>query len=292
MGYLFNRDFSMRIGTAVINMQTTDPITDRTFPALRVSFHVEKSDNRDPNKVTLEIINLNESNRRVLQEGSELAEKTPNYDWPLSIEAGYVGNRSQIFSGDIIKADSFKEGVNWVTQIEAGDGQNNYRSARMSKSFGPGTTMTQLLTQAAVALGVGLGNSATKFAVSPRGLLNFKKGVAVSGRVTDVLDKYITSAGYDWSIQDGNLQVLGPGEILIGEAVVLNKSSGLVGSPEPGEKGEIKVLSLLQGAISPGRQIIIDSLTAKGSFKARKVVHVGDSWGQDWYTEFEGKPIQ
>jgi hypothetical protein len=104
-------------------------------------------------------------------------------------------------------------------------------------------------------------------------------------------DKYVSTAGYQWSIQDGVLQVLAPSETTLETVYVLNSSSGMIGSPEKGEDGTIKGVSLLQGDIRPGRRIQFDSKMVKGTFKTERVIHTGDTWGQNWYTELEAKPI-
>ena len=298
---LFNRDFTCRIGGAVISIQTPDLLTGKIATSLRAAFKIEKSDASEPNKATIEVWNLSEANRRILQEGASLVAKTiaaakragvtPRWKWPLIVEAGYVGYKSQIFSGDVQLAESKKERSDWVTTIEAEDGGNQYANARINKSFGAGTTMLALLTFAAKSLGIGLGNSLEKFAISKRNIVVFKKGIAISGKVSKILDKYCASAGYRWCIHDGQLQVLAPGETLFENVVILNKSSGLIGSPELGEEGVVSFTSLLQGAIKPGKRIILDSETAKGTFKAERVSHSGDTWGQEWYTEVEAKPV-
>jgi len=294
---LFNRDFEMSIGAQKIAIQAHDPLSNRIQPSLRVGFDVEKTGNSDPNRAAVEIHNLNESNRRVLQKGADLAARMNDkglfYDWPLVIEAGYVKTKSQIFSGDITYADSRQDGTEWVTVIEAEDGGRKYRSASISQSFGMGTPVAAVLKTLAGALGVGLGNSAAHFAAGAElGYLSFANGIVLNGQVSKLLDKYISSAGYSWSIQDGQLQVLSPGEFLMDGQVWLGAATGLVGSPERGEQGAVKACSLLQPTIKPGRLVVIDSRMVKGKYRATKVDHYGDVSGADWYTEFEGVSIQ
>ena len=296
---LFNRDFDMTLGAQKLGVQTVDPVTKAVSPTLRVVFAVEKSGNRDPNSAEVEIYNLSETNRKALQAGSDLAEFNRKvgliYDWPLVLNAGYVSTKSQIFSGDIVQANSRLNGQDWITTIEAEDGGHKYRSARLPKgglSFGAGTPVLTVLTALATALGVGLGNSAAHFALgAQRGYLNFDHGVALSGRVSKLLNKYVTSAGYHWSIQDGQLQVLAPDETLMDSITILSSLTGLVGSPEKGEKGVITAKSLLQPSIMPGRRVTMFSKMITGSYKATKVSIFGDTWGTDWYTEFEGTPV-
>lgn len=297
---LFGRDFQMNVGGATMKMHDVDPTTKQIVPMLRVVFTVEKSDNRDPNLAKVTILNLSEKNRKILEEGSRLLEQTDDYEWPLVIEAGYLENRQQIFSGDIVLAGSIHNGQDWVTTIEADDSGKKYSSARINKSYAPGTTIETLLNDLAKAMGVGLGNSVAKFAAAAsdstsrvfrKNYKKFQTGVVVSGRVSRSLDRYVSSSGFLWSIQDGQLQILGPDQTIVGTKVVLKSGKGLIGSPEKGEKGIVQATSLMQGLIVPGRLVDISSRMVTGTYKARKVVHDGDSAGNNWYTHFEGKPV-
>jgi len=288
---LFKREFSMNVGGTEIPAQSLVTLPGKTSPQLGVEFAIERNDNRDPNVASLKIHNLSAANRKLLQQGSELAEVTPNYEWPLIVKGGYLGGSKQLFSGDISFAQSHREGVTWVTEIEARDGGKKYSSARFNQTFGPGTTVQALLTFAAIALGVGLGNSAMKFADARRGFVVFKKSVTVTGRVSKTLDRYIGGLGFDWSIQDGQLQVLGPNEVLVGEAIFLSAQTGLIGAPERGEKGSVTFKSLLNGDIIPGRQVILSSDQVTGPFRVTRCGYIGNTWGNDWYTEAEGVPL-
>jgi len=277
---LFDRDCRLMVGSIVIPSRLEKPVGTPT-PVLRTRFSIEKTEDRTPNSASIEIYNLSKQKRKAIQVKG----------LPVSIDAGYLNRKDRLFFGSLEWADSRREGADWVTVFEARDGQFEFGSRRMSLAFGPGTTLFSLLQACAARLGLGLGNSAVKFAAPRRGLTAFKTGVVVNGRIADILDKYVTAAGYTWSIQDGQLQVLAPDETTVEELVTLNEFTGLIGAPEKGEKGSITARSLLQGAIRPGRRVWIVSQQAdkSGTFKVGRTQYVGDTWGTDWYTEFEGK---
>lgn len=301
MTEFFNRDFQCLIGGAVISCQIPDMITETFQPSLRASFKVEKTSAKEPNKATIEVYNLSESNRSILKDGADIVARTialaqkakvaPVWQWPLIVEAGYVGSREQLFTGDVVYAQSKRDTTSWITTIEAEDGGIQFSNARIKQSFGPGTTLQTVLLACAKALGVGIGNSMTKLAAPKRSLVVYKKGLVLSGKVSDVLDKQCTNAGYKWSIQDGQLQLLAKGETLIESVPILSATSGLIGSPELGEAGSIKCQSLLRGTIKPGKRIIVESQLVKGTFKVDRVTHSGDTWGSNWYSEIEAKPV-
>jgi hypothetical protein len=283
---LFNRDFSITVGPIKIAARPLDPL-DKSKPTLRVVFSVEKTSSKDPNTAKLTIYNLNEAHRKILEQA--FAGPSPKI-LPIIIEAGYVGNVSQLFKGDVTYSYSKKTGTTWETGIEAGDGARSYKTARMTKSYKGPVTMAAVVADVVKQFGLKPGNALTKIATNRRGLVLFKKGVAVNGRCSEILNRFLTSAGYQWSIQDEQLQVLEPGEAsLIEGVVILNPSSGLIGTPELGQDGVLKAKSLLQGSIHPGKRVGIKSSTADGFFVVEKVTHSGDTWGSEWYTDLETK---
>jgi hypothetical protein len=97
--------------------------------------------------------------------------------------------------------------------------------------------------------------------------------------------------GYSWSIQDKEIQILGPLDTVGGKVITLEVGTGLIGSPQVGEKGIVKVRSLLQTDLLPGRGVKILSRLIDGFFRIEKSTFEGDTWGQAWYVDLECKPI-
>ena len=213
---------------------------------------------------------------------------------PVIIEAGYVGETQQLFSGDMTNVVHSREGNDWLTNIDSGDGSRSYRSSRINESFAPGTKLVDVIKKVAETMGLGMGNVVDKLGEGGfrGGVTEFAKGISVVGKCSEELDKLLASAGLEYSIQDGQLQVFKRKsvETTKDEAILLDHASGLIGAPpEPGDKGYVKVRSLLQGTIAPGREAVILPLRAdRMSIRVEKVYHLGDTWGTDWYTDFEG----
>jgi hypothetical protein len=295
---LYNRDFAITVGGIPLTMQTGDILQpDNIDTQLRVVFNIDKNSDKSPNKAEVTVFNFNLANRATLKTGNQIAQETRAtglaYDWPLVIEAGYMGSREVLFTGNITYATSKKESTDWVTNIECGDGETKFRENRINKAFGPGTTVAQVALECSTALDVGPGNIGEKLGtgIFRDGYGVFSQGYVASGASQEILDDLLSSAGFTWSIQDGNLQILAPEDTTFEEIVVLSKEFGLVGSPEVGDKGIVTAKSLLQGKIRPGRRIIIQSEMVSGTFKIDKVSHYGDTFGSDWYTELEAKPL-
>jgi hypothetical protein len=285
---LFNRQFSLVLATVEI------ATTERAPSAmLRIAFKIVRSLRPEPNTAEITVWNLAATTRATL---SSLA------DVPATLEVGYAGLLFQIFRGTFQGAGSVtqqKQGVDWITKLELKDGGKNYASARVNTSFAAGTPLATVLQSAAAALGLPLGNVAEKAAQgAPRGgdaKTVFQKGIALSGKAAEQFDRICKIAGYGWSIQDGQIQLLAPRETLPTEAVFLDYNSGLIGSPELGEDGTLRVRALLQPGLVPGRSIVLNSVAgsnpASGTFRIERVLYAGDTWGQDWYADLELRAV-
>lgn len=254
--------------------------------ALRTTFRVTKRLTKEPNEMELTIYNLNDQQRASMQK------------LPLAVvlEAGYEDGTATIFSGDARYVDSGREGADWITKIQAGDGERSYRFSAFSESFKSGTSVAAVFQRAAAALGVDA-DAAT--AVVNSGVLDqFSQGASFHGRASAAIDSLLKGRGFEWSIQDGKLQVLATGKPLQNAAVLLNANSGLIGVPthaapaKPGTKQAfhapiMKIKSLLQAQLAPGKLMRLESAAVSGNFRIEQVIHSGDTHGGDWFSELE-----
>lgn len=281
MAELFNRDFSVQIADRLIRARADDD--DIAQPTLRVQFKVEKGDRKTPNSANVTVYNLSDASRSSIQEKGATT----------IIEAGYVGSTQQIFKGDLIYASTRRDGPDWVTEFQSGDGAARYRGKRINESFPRGAKLKQVVKTAAEAIGVDLGNTVDRMTQGGfRGSIDeFARGLVLQGKATTELEKLLKSIGLGYSIQDGALQILGGNETTQAAAVKISPATGMVGSPEVGEKGIVNVRTLLQGLIKPGLKVDIEAKEFTGFFKCIKVTHTGDTWGGDWYTDLEAKPL-
>lgn len=252
---------------------------------LRVTFRVEKNLSKEPNTLELTITNLSRTTRAQMQK--KVAK--------VIVSAGYAGFQRAIFAGDSRLIEHVKNGPDMVTKIQCGDGERSYMSARVSESFKGGTAVATVLEKVMGAMNIDLGTS-----VSQLGDIagqQFVNGYTSHGRASSELERLLVSRGFEWSIQDGRLQLLKPGQTNTDTVTVLDKDSGLIGSPEfasPDKKGSkpvLKARTLLQPQIRPGCRIRVDSLNVKGEFRAEKVYHEGDTAGGSWYTDVEASPV-
>lgn len=283
---LFDRDLLLNAGGLEIRSRAEDGAQK---PTLRVVFRIERSLARDPNTAQITFYNLNEDRRTFLQ---------TRRDINTVLEAGYVGNRPQIFSGTLEYGSNTRQGVDWVSTIQSRDGSKATSSKRINKAFKK-IKIGQVLQELSGTLGIGIGNAQAKANEgAQRGnVVNFENGIVLSGNVYDKIEQIAQQMGLIVSIQDNSLLFLDPNEALDQFAVVLRppqngeEGTGLIGSPEPGEKGIVNVRSLIQPGLVPGGRIELDSASVAGQYRIERCIYMGDTWGTDWYVDLEAKPI-
>lgn len=248
---------------------------------LRVQFKVEKTLEKHPNTAEINITNLAEKTRAQLRsKGAKVV-----------LQAGYATTLATVFVGDARTIDHTRDGTDWLTKIQAGDGERGIQYARISESFAPGIKMPGIVTTFTNALGFDPGDSLAKLA--PSASKQFVNGYSAHGKASAELDKILRANGYEWSVQDGRLQILRPGEVNTERLVKLSSESGLVGSPEfstpenAKKKPVLKFKSLLSPEIRPGGRLAFASVNHQGIHRVTRIVHTGDTAGGDWYTTGE-----
>lgn len=270
-------------------------VDDFAVTDLSVSFQIEKSTKREPNKCSLKIRNLNATHRRQL-DALSASRRRDRSRIRVEIEAGYPDAMALLFSGDLRTAKTTREDLStFVTEIEGEDGGRAIMTARVNQSFPPGTSIETVVRACARAMGVGAGNAneLASAAAFDNGGRSFANGTVLSGSAATELEHVLRSVGLRYSVQNGVLQLQRRGQPLQGSAVLLSRRTGLVGTPEPNADGTLTATSLLIPDLTPGRVVVFDgveSVDVGGSWRIERVKYTGDSSGQDWYAALELRP--
>jgi hypothetical protein len=256
----------------------------------RVAFRVEKTLDPKPNQCEVSIWNLSKTQRRQIAELQPKAGEARGI--PVLIEAGYKDpGPKQIFSGDLRTAYSEREGADWVTTIESGDGEQARQNARINVSYGPRTSPEVAIRAILRSLGIGEGNIAKtigKFRAAGVTRL-FSQRMIVSGSAAEQLTRFCDSANLEWSIQDGIVQVVDRKETLSRIAVKIDPKHGLVGSPAVDAKGIVTFKALLNARIVPGSLVVLESEAVRGNYRVQRSIWEGDTHALPWYITAEGK---
>jgi hypothetical protein len=265
---------------------------------LRIQFEVTKTVDSTPNAAIIKIFNLAPSNEAQIKNV---------YD-EVVLRAGYVGAVQQVFRGNIKHVYRYREANDYITEIEAGDGEKDYKLATMNETLAAGTTSAQIVDRAVASFG-GIGD--TKKGVIQTGASGRVRGKVVSGNTRNVLDDVAKDSGANWSIQDGQLTIVKTAGVLPGEAIVITTDTGMLNAPEINERG-IAVTCLLNPLLQVNGRIKLDNAGIKakrqkalalgkkleaqkapvrldpdGIYKVIKLTHKGDTRGNDWKSETE-----
>lgn len=283
-------------------------VTIDTFKTteLDIKFKIEKSLKDEPNKCELEILNLSEEHRARIEELTPFstvvsglakqkvkiaARKAATSGIPVKIEAGYEedDDLSLLWLGDLRNAISEREGANWVTKLESGDGEKAWQNARVNLSYGPKTPVATVIRAIARELGLGEGNLASVIAsIELNGVGRLlPRGAVIAGPARQQLRDWTRSAGLEFSIQDGALQFLEKGKATGEQAFLVSAETGMIGSPTVDIDGLVHVKMLMPHGIRPGRLLVIDSQRVAGGYKAEKIIYEGDTAGDEWFVEME-----
>ena len=253
---------------------------------LRVQFSVEKNLRQEPNKCDITITNLAKITRAELQ-------KKPLY---VRIDAGYDGELKRLFAGDLRFATSIQQGVDMHTKIQVADGDRAFKFARVNRSFKAGVTAKDGVKEIAKQMGLKFPENGYEAKLL---LKQYANGVSLSGRAETQMTNLLKPQGLGWSVQDGRLQILGPQGTRPDQALEISSNQGLIGSPQFGDppaKGKksspiLKLKCLLYPEIVPGGKIKVISEEVNGVFRVEKVVHAGDTYGAEFYSDVEAKEV-
>ena len=264
------------------------------FSKLRVSFEINKTQNETPNLAQIKIYNL----------APDTENKIINEFTRVTLQAGYQDHYGVIFDGEIVQSKRGREvGTDTYIVINASDGDKAYNNAIVNITLSAGSSQSEHIKVASNAMGVGNGFIEAKGQKLPRGKVMY-------GHAKDVLRTSALTNGQNWSIQDGQLQVLSSKSLLPTQAVVLNSQSGLIGGAEQSTEG-ITAKALLNPMLKIGSHVILNesdvsfskpkhkqdsskdnkdadklAIIAKdGSYKVIGAKFVGDTYGNDWFSE-------
>jgi len=300
-------------------------IGDKEITGLDMEFEVRKTLKKEPNSASVRIYNLSEATRRAMH----------GQDLPVTLHAGYalespwggdteaaladigIGETSSIpllFSGTLRYASSSQdEGLNWITSISSGDGDRGVSKARTSRTYRAGTPWVTIIQDLAGDIGVGAGNILSLSTTPEIALKKLGKGLTIAGSAADELSRLLDATGYDWSIQDGELQILNYGSTTSTMSVELNSETGLIGSPEMSLRTDtrgsgkspkkaieqpehfIRARSLLNSNLQPGHKVKITAAMITGFYRIETVQHFGtyssQGGGEPWFSDIEASEL-
>jgi hypothetical protein len=287
---LFDRVYKLLIGQGNSGLEITN---------LKIQFEIEKTAKKNPNTNKIRVWNLRKETRAQLEKP----------DTRCLLYAGYAEEAGPllIFQGGVTYAWTKFDGPDVVTEFEVGDGTQEIRDSMVSMGYGKGVKSGQILKDVSEKMGLPL----TLPSNAPeRSWIN---GLSYFGSARTLLDKVTKATNLEWSVQNGNLQVLEKGMVTTRQGVEIALDSGMVGYPEREREAKAettskkksgaaqkqwdgwKVKTLLMPQLNPGDRVHLKSRAVDGVFRIEELKHTGDNWEADWQTELKlvdpAKPI-
>lgn len=281
MTILFGRRWKLTIG-------------DVDVSALDIQFDVTKNTRSEPNTLEARVFNLARDTRARIEDADE-----PQ----VVLRAGYHTDGDpppRLYSGAARRLYTQREGYDLITTIQSRDRGRELQTARISRSYGPGSRASRVLRDTVEALGIGEGNlNEFEGAFSTRtGSTEFPDGFVADGPARRILQTLTRAAGLRWSVQNGNLQLQRAGAALQTQALRLSASTGLIGTPTRNysgntraERRKVTIQTLIIAGMEPGRRVVLDAENIQGTYELRQVVYKGDTRGNDWYINAELMPV-
>jgi hypothetical protein len=272
-------------------------VTDQN-PGLRVRFNIKLFAQVSLNTATVKITNLK----------PEIAHgfvTTP--DQPITIDAGYQDSHGVIFKGTIRQAVYGRDNpTDTVLTLYCSDGDMGHNFGVVNKSHVAGSTPHDHVTSAVNSMpGLSLGYLDPALQLTQP---KYPKSVQLYGMARNVLDKVAGMKGANWSIQQGQVQMVGYKNPLPGGQTILNTHTGLIGMPTQ-EIGGIMARALINPNIKIYSSVNIDQaliqggqyenvagsveasrmtmpyVAADGVYKVLGIAYEGDSRGNPWYMD-------
>lgn len=261
------------------------PESSVEITGLRFVFTIEKTKTPTQNSLKLQIYNLS----------SDTSAKIQEKDSKIILKVGYKDDVGEeiIFSGSITRTTPRIDFPHTILDIESGDGMDRLREARSNISNVSGVSINQILSQLSEDLGVVIKDITSEIKET------FNNGFSFIGPTKNAIDDIAKQFGLEWSIQDGELQILKEGSTNSDRISFVSKDTGMIGSPElvvsdaqilklvSDDTPRYKIETLMNAKIRPTSEIKVESITALGRFIVNSVKHSGDTHGDVWNTLME-----
>jgi hypothetical protein len=265
---------------------------------LRIRFNVKKSGIMTPNVADIRVYNMDPVTANTIGVNKQYNQVT--------LQAGYVGNYGVIFKGNIKWTFQGRESATTTfLDMAAGDGDSAYNYAVVNQPVAAGS---QPIDQLKLALNSMAGSGIGQNYIGDLPLNQLPRGKVMFGNARDIINNLAMSNNFRWSIQDGQVVFVSQNSYLPGTAVVLTSKTGMIGTPEQTITG-ITCKCLLNPKLKiHGRAQINNAsvkafkinflevgseantpvpLRADGTYYILVAEHIGDTRGQEWYTNLQ-----
>lgn len=211
----------------------------------------------------------------------------------IRIFAGYKDDEKLIFQGDIsdLKARSIRSGIDTITEIALGDSILTYKYGYLTKTFGAGSSLKDIIVGVVRASGAKVSDQALAFmdVTNLPGVvgLEFVNGAHISGGVQYNLDNLIEAYGVQWFMQNDEVFFMPRGAVLEDFSIRLDEGRNMLRPIGLIDGEDLQFRMLIDGDMVPGRGFRIfndeGKPTARHGYRADTIEYRGDTHGNSWY---------
>lgn len=236
-------------------------INDVVMPDLEIDFNITfNADDEQPvNDVS--IVNLTPETIRGIGNGQTVI-----------LNAGYNGNMGNILVGKISDTETESDSVDRTLKLMVTPDINVILSQTISKSYAPGTMASFAVKDILNSVDMEVGT------INLNADICYTDGKVFSGTVDAALKEIVQATGSFMFVRCNIIYIV-DSVYEIDTGVLLNASTGLIGSPEVvdinGAKG-YKITSLLNPMLTLGSVFRLESKYLSGLFRVQNGTHSGD----------------
>ncbi|MDR0474746.1 MAG: hypothetical protein LBH43_13870 [Treponema sp.] len=253
---------------------------------LKIAFKIEKAKSVENNKSKIQIYNLSlDTSNKAIVAGNH-----------ITLKAGYEDESiAAIFFGDVLDGRRYRNGTEYITELDVFDGRSAVMEAYVSVSYAEGTEAKLFAQDCLDAIGLpykGIENI-------PGGAV-YDRGYAFIGMAGDGLREVLNRYELTFTIQNEMVYIIKPGEASDNLGLLLTPETGLIGTPpqpisdktgvddeesEPANRW--KFTTMLFPELLPGAACKVESPTLNGEVIIEKTVFSGDNWLGDFRIDIE-----
>lgn len=243
------------------NVEITLPYT--------VKFSVNRTGLGSIQEASFTIYNLSEKTRRAIQKDLFRADLFR----AIQFRAGYytpdTSGMPIIFNGQIKTAYSYRQGTDFVTVIEAFDGGWQSINTYVSATVSPGRRADDLIRFCASQF-----KKMTAAALVGAFPTVNKRAEVLMGNAWEIIQR---KSGGRAIIDNGQVKVLNPDELIAGDLPIIDSSTGLLGSPKR-QDNLLELSMIFEPRFTVWQQVTLNSSTApdfNGVYKVLNIRHEG-----------------
>jgi hypothetical protein len=286
----------------------------------KIKFSIQQGDADVPDNLVVRIYNLSQTTINKIENVNKGNLNNLGEFNKVTLEAGYenTGNFGTIFSGTIKQMRIGRENnINSYIDILGSDGDVGYNQSFINENIKAGETIKDAIQRISNEMnaknGTPASNIAKMFATWTKAYTPVIRGQVLFGMSRAKMRMYSKSIECSWTIKDGQVVVTPLTQYAYNEVVKINASTGMIGIPEQTDGGirvrcllnsKIKCSQLVElnsndinqtiNALSNPSQLLYNSRSARqplapvskaGTYRVFVVEHVGDTRGDEWYTD-------